>query len=133
MKQCPNCNGPLDNKGKCIVCGTSTKIDLSDEDGVVITTPKTFHEEWWQIIREVFGSTPTNDKVWEDYIEAINQETVPKTLKEIVAGFNSAMTPEEKKKIIDEFANTPSVYPISYEECIKAMDNINRIKKEVKL
>lgn len=36
MKQCPNCNGPLDDKGKCIVCGTSTKLDLSDEDGVVL-------------------------------------------------------------------------------------------------
>ena len=36
MKQCPNCNGPLDDKGKCIVCGTNTRIDLSNEDGMIL-------------------------------------------------------------------------------------------------
>lgn len=133
MKQCPNCGGVLDDKGKCLACGTVTELKLSSEDGVVITTPKTFQEEWWKIIREVFDSTPKDDKAWEDYIETINQEPIPKTLKEIVAGFNSAMTPEEKKKIIDEFVDTPSVYPVPYEECLKAMDNINRIKREAKL
>lgn len=37
MRQCPKCSGPLDNKGKCIVCGTTTRIDLCDEDGKIIT------------------------------------------------------------------------------------------------
>lgn len=129
MKQCPNCGGVLDNNGKCLACGIVTELKLSSEDGVVITTPKTLQ----QIIQEVFDCTPDRNKYWGDYIEAINQNQVPKTLKEIVAGFDSSMTPEEKKKIIDEFANTPSGYPVPYEECLKAMDNINRIKREAKL
>ena len=129
MKKCPNCGGALDNNGKCLACGTVTELKLSSEDGVVIITPKTLQ----QIIQEVFDCKPDHSKFWEDYIEAINQNQVPKTLKEIVAGFDSSMTPEEKQKIIDEFVNTPSGYPVPYEECIKAMDNINRIKREAKL
>lgn len=32
VNTCKNCGCPLDDKGKCIVCGTTTRINLSEED-----------------------------------------------------------------------------------------------------
>ena len=36
MKCCPNCKGALDSNGKCLACGTVTKLKLSAEDGQVL-------------------------------------------------------------------------------------------------
>ena len=84
MKQCPNCNGPLDDKGTCIVCGTTTQLNLSEEDGMVIH----------------------------------------KSFKEILEQYSIPLTPEEQQRTIDALASVPEVYPIAYDEFVKAADKV---------
>jgi hypothetical protein len=36
MKQCENCGGALDDKGKCMACGKINEFKLDSNDGQVI-------------------------------------------------------------------------------------------------
>lgn len=36
MKQCKNCGGALDDKGKCMACGSVEEFKLDSTDGQVI-------------------------------------------------------------------------------------------------
>ncbi len=56
MKTCKNCGGPLDDKGKCIVCGTVTHMTLSNDDGVII------HKSYKELYEELELIYSINDR-----------------------------------------------------------------------
>ena len=35
MKKCKNCGGAIDDKGKCLACGSVNEMKLGNEDGVI--------------------------------------------------------------------------------------------------
>ena len=51
MEKCKNCGGAVDDKGKCLACGTVNEMKLNNDDGKII----------YGIPKELKGVPPINE------------------------------------------------------------------------
>jgi len=67
MKQCENCGGALDDKGKCMACGKINEFKLDSTDGkVIFGTPEEFEK-----FIDMFNKIPN---IHPDFLEQAYKE-----------------------------------------------------------